>query len=55
MKRLSSYQKLKKEKEEFENLYYKTRKKLHDLGEGIDGDDILMDFDMKMLSVSKEK
>jgi len=42
MKKLSSYQKLKQEKEEFENLYYKTRKKLHNLGEGIDEDDILM-------------
>lgn len=48
MKKLSSYQKLKKEKERFENLYYKTRKRLHNLGEGIDGDDIITDFDMKI-------
>ncbi len=54
MKKLSSYQKLKKEKENFESLYYKIRKKLHNLGQGIDGNDILMDLDMKIPSLSKD-
>lgn len=48
MKKLSSYQKLKQENDDLYNLYAKARKKLHDLGEGIDGDDIIMDFDVYM-------
>ncbi len=48
MKKLSSYQKLKKENNQLSKLYQKTRKKLHNLGEGIDGDDIIMDFDCKL-------
>ena len=52
MKKLSSYQKLKKENKELYNLYRKTRKKLHDLGEGMDGDDILMDFDTNIPNVN---
>ena len=51
MEKLSSYQKLKKENKELYNLYRKTRKKLHDLGEGMTEDDILMDFDMDIPNI----
>jgi len=37
MKTITSYQKLKKEKEMFEKLYYRCRKKLHNLNQDIDG------------------
>ena len=53
MKRLSSYQKLKKENNRLYKLYQKTRKKLHNLGEGIDGNDIIMDFDMRIPNIKE--
>ncbi len=55
MKKLSSYQKLKKENNQLSKLYQKTRKKLHNLGEGISGDDIIMDFDMRIPNIEENK
>ena len=43
--KISSYQKLKKENEELYHLYRRARKRLNELGEGINGDDLIMDFD----------
>lgn len=48
MKKLSSYQKLKKENDELYKLYHRVRKELHNLGKGIHGDDIIMEFDCKL-------
>ena len=41
---LSSYQKLKMKYDELYRLHYRAMKKLHDLGEGLQGDDLIMDF-----------
>jgi hypothetical protein len=54
MKKLSSYQKLKQEKNELYRLYEKARRKLHNMGRGLDDDDIMMDFDMSFAKVSEE-
>jgi len=45
MKKLSSYQKLKKEYDDLYKLYQKARRRLYDNGYGIDEDDFLMPFD----------
>ncbi len=55
MKKVSSYQKLKQENEELYGLYEKARKRLHALGEGLDGDDIIMGFDIKIPNVEGSK
>ena len=53
-KKISSYQKLKKENEELYHLYKRARKSLNELGEGISGDDLIMDFDSEMCSLGRE-
>jgi hypothetical protein len=47
-KKLSSYQKLKKKYSKLWNLYVKARTRLNSLGEGISGNDIILDCDMEI-------
>lgn len=47
-RKISSYQKLKNKYDGLYKLYHNARKRLHNLGQGIDGNDILFNFDMEL-------
>lgn len=52
MKKLNSYQKLKEKYDALYKLYYNIRKRLHNLGQSIEGNDILLGFDNELGKVN---
>jgi hypothetical protein len=55
MNKLSSYQKLKQEKDNLFRLYYRARKRLQQLNQGIEGDDILLGFEHELIKKETNK
>lgn len=53
--KISSYQKLKQDRDNLYRLYSRARKRLFELGEGVEDDDLIMDFDTDFIPEVSEK